>query len=164
MPSFEQEEFHLTPAEREFLEALLRYKVPFMIVGMSAAILQGTPAVTKDIDLWFMKPDDPNIMKAAQQAGGAYVPTIPTIMNPPQFAGGGLDVFDIVTNAGGLGSFDEEYKKAKTISMDGLPLKVLPLERVLASKKAANRPKDQVVFYALEQTLLVLREKESKKP
>ncbi|MBI2338791.1 MAG: hypothetical protein HYU99_00255 [Deltaproteobacteria bacterium] len=132
-----------------------------MIVGMSAAILQGTPSVTKDIDLWFKKLDDPNIMKAAQKAGGAYVPTIPTIMNPPQFAGAGLDVFDIVTNASGLVSFDEEYKNTKTVLIDSLLLRVLPLERVLASKKSANRPKDQAVFYVLEQTLLALQKKKS---
>lgn len=159
MPYFEQEKFRLTPKERAFLEALVQYEVPFMIVGMSAAILQGAPLLTQDIDLWFKKLDDPNLTKAVQQAGGAYVPPIVTMMNPPQFAGEGLNVFDIVTNAGGLASFEKEYQKAKTILVDGLPLKVLPLERVLASKKAANRPKDQVTFPALEHTLLLQKDK-----
>jgi len=34
----------------------------------------------------------------------------------------------------------------------------LPLERILASKKAANRPKDRGNISALEDTLLVLAE------
>jgi hypothetical protein len=47
-----------------------------------------------------------------------------------------------------------------------LRLKVLPLERILASKQAANRPKDQRVMPVLQNTLLTLqgrRKKKSKK-
>lgn len=162
MPYFVEEKFILTPQERTFLEALIQYQIPFMVVGMSAAILQGAPSTTQDIDLWFQNLDNPNLIKAAKEAGGAYISCIPSIMNPPQFAGEGLHVFDIVTNASGLESFKQEYKNAKTILVDGLPLKVLPLARVLASKKAANRPKDKLAMYALEQTLLFLQKNKTK--
>ena len=36
--------------EAEFLKELVRQKVEFMIVGLSAAALQGAPVVTQDID------------------------------------------------------------------------------------------------------------------
>jgi hypothetical protein len=37
--------------------------------------------------------------------------------------------------------------------VEGVRMKVLPLERVLASKRAANRPKDQAQIPALEAAL-----------
>ena len=43
----------LNESELRFLRALLRRKVRFMVVGLSAAALQGAPVVTQDVDLWF---------------------------------------------------------------------------------------------------------------
>ena len=40
-------------SELRLLGVLLRRKVRFMIVGLSAATLQGAPVVTQDVDLWF---------------------------------------------------------------------------------------------------------------
>ena len=50
----------LTDREQAFLRELVRRRVGFMIVGLSAAALQGTPAVTQDVDLWFKDLADPN--------------------------------------------------------------------------------------------------------
>ena len=47
-------------AERRVLESLLRHRVRFMLVGLSAAVLQGAPVVTQDIDLWFENLNDPD--------------------------------------------------------------------------------------------------------
>ena len=44
--------------EVAFLRELKRRKVQFMIVGLSAAALQGAPVVTQDIDLWFRDLED----------------------------------------------------------------------------------------------------------
>lgn len=41
-----------TEKEGRFLKALLANEVDFMIVGLSAALLQGASAVTQAIDLW----------------------------------------------------------------------------------------------------------------
>lgn len=81
----------LTPAERALLEALNALGVPFLIVGMGAALLEGA-------------------------AGGAH-----------------------------------EYE------LDGVPVKVLPLERVIASKLAANRAKDAAQMPMLEAALAARR-------
>jgi len=37
-------------------------------------------------------------------------------------------------------------------------VKVLPIERVLASKRAANRPKDRAVIPALEAAIAAIKE------
>lgn len=60
--------------EAEFLRELVRQKVDFMIVGLSAAALQGAPVVTQDIDLWFHNLSDPRIRTALDKVDAIYVP------------------------------------------------------------------------------------------
>ena len=53
---------------------LLKRKVRFMVVGLSAATLQGAPVVTQDVDLWFENLGEQKISRALQEVGAAYVP------------------------------------------------------------------------------------------
>ena len=55
--------------EATFLRELIRQKVDFMIVGLSAAALQGAPVVTQDVDLWFKDLTDPGIKQALKKVG-----------------------------------------------------------------------------------------------
>jgi hypothetical protein len=64
----------------------------------------------------------------------------------------------VVTTAHGLDAFAVEYQRARVLDLDGLAVRVLPLERVIASKRAAGRPKDLAVLPALEATLAVERD------
>lgn len=45
------EDFALTPAERALFTALNQRGVRFIIVGMGAAVLQGAPVATQDLDV-----------------------------------------------------------------------------------------------------------------
>ncbi len=141
----------LTKSELRFLRALLRRKVRFMVVGLSAAALQGAPVVTQDVDLWFEDLHDPRLAQALRDVGAAYVP--PSILNPPMFGLAGTDLFDIVLRMSGLRSFAEELPRCVEVPLGRYRLKVLSLERILASKRAANRPKDQLVIPVLEDSL-----------
>ena len=58
-------------SELRFLRALLKRKVRFMLVGLSAAALQGAPVVTQDVDLWFEDLSDPRIREALEEIGAA---------------------------------------------------------------------------------------------
>jgi hypothetical protein len=49
---------------------------------------------------------------------------------------------DVVLTAAGLDSFDDEYAQAHEYHLHDIRVKVLPLDRVIVSKRAANRPKD----------------------
>lgn len=83
-------------------------------------------------------------------------------MRPPGLGGPGLeDRFDVVTAAHGLADFPTEYAAASIVSLDGIELHVLPLTRILASKRAANRVKDQAQIPALEAALAVQRDNDS---
>jgi hypothetical protein len=141
----------LTERELRFLRALTAHGVPFLIVGLSAAALQGAPVVTQDIDLWFERLDDPKLATALRQVGGAYVP--PTALTPPMFAGEGLELFDIVLRMDGLAGFATEWANAMEMAVGDVTARVLPLSRVLVSKRAASRPKDRLVIPVLEDVL-----------
>lgn len=95
--------------EIRLLTALLRARVRFMVVGLSAATLQGAPVVTQDVDLWFENLSDLKISRALQTVGAAYVP--PSAVNPPMLAGTGAELFDIVLRMDGLETFAKELKK-----------------------------------------------------
>jgi hypothetical protein len=153
------EKLALSPSERVFLEALNRRKVRFLVVGMSGAILQGAPGVTQDIDLWFEPLDDDRIAVSAREAGGFWVSGFG--LRPPALGGEGLeDRFDVVLRPDGLDAFDAEYARAKTEVVEGIPLRILPLERIIASKRAAKRPKDLAQLPALEAALAVVLDRD----
>jgi hypothetical protein len=147
--------------ELQLLESLLRHKIRFMVVGLSAAALQGAPVVTEDVDLWFDKLSDPKLSQALVKVGAAYIPPFGT--NPPMLGGAGSEPFDVVIRMDGLDKFADEWKRALKIKVGKLWLKVLPLERILASKQATNRTKDRRVIPILQNTLHTLQTKTTRR-
>ena len=137
--------------ELAFLGALVEGEVSFLVVGLAAAALQGAPAVTQDVDLWFRDLADPRLTGALQRIGASYIP--PTDSTPPLLAGAGTDLFDIVVHMHGLESFEQEVRRAALVQVGGVDLPVLPLERIIASKRATGRPKDLSILPALEDAL-----------
>jgi predicted nucleotidyltransferase len=150
----------LSPTERAFLRALQSQGVPFMMVGIAAARLQGAPVVTEDIDLWFAEDTQTGIAAAAEEAGVVYIPG-GIAMNPPTFGGRDVRVDQVLTMSG-LASFDEELANTIVREVNGIRLRILNLERIIASKRAANRDKDRAVLPALEAALVALRSRERK--
>ncbi len=139
--------------EQDFLKTLLDEGVEFMVVGLAAAALQGVPAVTQDIDLWFAHRGDEKMIEALRKAGVSYIP--PSENNPPLLVGEAADLFDVVAHMHGLGSFEEEWVHAKIVKIGRMELPVLPLDRILASKEAMGRPKDLAILPVLRDALKV---------
>ena len=151
----------LSETELQLLESLLRHKIRFMVVGLSAAALQGAPVVTEDVDLWFDKLSDSKLSQALIKVGAAYIPPFGT--NPPMLGGAGSEPFDVVIRMDGLGKFADEWKHALEIKVGKLRLKVLPLERIVVSKQATNRPKDRRVIPVLKNTLRTLQTRKTRR-
>ncbi|MGY8656931.1 MAG: hypothetical protein ACKVJX_25250 [Verrucomicrobiia bacterium] len=137
--------------ELRLLQTLLKRKVRFMVVGLSAATLQGAPVVTQDVDLWFEKLGEPKLSLALQEVGATYVP--PSNFNPPMLAGTGAELFVIVLRMDGIGPFADEFKNCVNVPIGRQRLKVLSLERIIASKIAANREKDKLTIPVLRDAL-----------
>jgi hypothetical protein len=147
-----------TEKEQAFLRELVRQRVDFMIVGLAAAALQGAPAVTQDIDLWFKDLADPRLRDALKRVGGVYIP--PTPSTPPMLGGRSVALFDIVATMHGLDGFDREIENAIDVEIGRTKVKVLSLERIIVSKKATNREKDRLVLPVLEDAAAALRDRE----
>jgi predicted nucleotidyltransferase len=122
---------------------------------MAAALLEGAPGTTQDLDLWFGDLDETRLREAARRAGGFYTSGLGR--NAPAVGGEGLDRLDLVLTAHGLDGFDDEYRRAREIELDGIRVKVLPLERVLISKRATSRAKDLAQIPLLEAALAARR-------
>ena len=144
---------------RSFPEELRRRDVPFMIVGAVGAVLQGAGLVTADINLWIPNLSDPRLQDAAKAVGGFYLaPQFNLPPTPPMLVGSAVHSFDLVTHMSGLGTFAEEYPRVLWIPFGGGVLPVLPLDRIIASKRAANREKDRISLPILEEMEKLLRD------
>jgi len=141
--------------EVTFLRELTRNKVPFMVVGLSAANLQGAPMVTQDVDLWFRDLQHAGFRRSLRKVGGIFVPSIG--LNPPALAGESVRTFDIVLTVHGIEDFDTEARRAISVSLGNFSIKVLPLRRIIASKRYLNREKDRMVLPALKAAWAALR-------
>ena len=150
----------LTSGERRFLVELEARGVRYLIVGMSAALLQGARGATEDIDLWFESTSDPRIGDAVRAAGGIWISGA-FGLGPPRIGGEELsERFDVVAHMSGLESFETEYRGVRREQVEGLSLPVLPLARILVSKRAAGRAKDLAAAHALEDALLLMAQGE----
>jgi predicted nucleotidyltransferase len=154
-------DFALEAPERALLAALTDLGVRFMIVGATAASMQGARVATEDIDMWFSNLDDPRLREAARRAGGIWIAAT-FGMQPPTFGGAIGDRFDVVLSMSGLASFEVEYRGAKALAIDDVPVRVLPLRRIIVSKRAAGRPKDRAALPALEAALAVIEDEEDR--
>lgn len=152
----------LSDKERELLIRLNDQGIRFMIVGMSAAILQGAPMATADVDLWVENLSDPRFAQILQDLGGAFVPTLPHTLNNPMIVGDEFKLYDLVIGPIGLESFEEEYRMATTIDLGGVTVKVLDIDSVIKSKQAAGREKDQIVLPALRAVSAVVHHKKNR--
>jgi hypothetical protein len=145
----------LTDAERRFLAGLDARGVEYMIVGLAAASLQEANTTTVGIDLWFATTTDPRIGEAADAAGGIWISGFGMM---PASLGGALERFDVVLHMSGLEGFAAELERAKSTIVEGVAVRILALDRILASKRAANRVKDRAAIPALEEPLAAITE------
>lgn len=150
-----------TDKEVSFLKELHKRGVDYMIVGAAAAALQGAPIVTQDIDLWFRDPADPALRKAVTKVGGVIVPAIG--LHPPTFAGGAVELFDIVLTMHGLGTFDEEKKRSILVDLGALRVRILTLDRIIKSKETVGRPKDILTLPVLRDALATIKKRKASK-
>ena len=115
---------------------------------MTAAVLQGTPVTTFDVDLWvdlparqYMRP-----MNLALKLGAQMVANTVAVLP------GDLTI-NFIYSVTGLRSFRSEFMKARKLQWMGRHVAVLPLDRIHQSKSVVRRPKDIAHLSILEQTM-----------
>lgn len=153
----------MNPSFREILELLNRHEVEYIVVGGVAAVIQGAPVTTFDIDtLIRISDENANRLLSALDELDAHFREHQSTIRPTKedvMAGGHLL---LMTRAGPLDVLgfigdDERYEDlidaSSNVSMTMGSISVLSLEELIRQKKAANRPKDQAALALLEQVL-----------
>jgi hypothetical protein len=113
-----------------------------------AAIEQGAPLMTVDYDFWVRLPERQyiRILTLVEKLNGTIrAKTLYELSDGTQV--------NAVFQPNGLRSFETEWGKCRLGKLDGVPVRILPLCRVIASKRAANREKDIAVLPILTRTL-----------
>jgi hypothetical protein len=137
--------------------ALLKNKVLFIMIGGVATNLHGFHRTTDDIDIWIKDnlENRKNLRSAFKDYGLGDIKALETI----QFIPGWTDFYldnslrmDIMTSVKGLEDFgfDKCLEYASIATIYELEIPFLHINQLIDSKKAANRPKDQIDIIELE--------------
>jgi hypothetical protein len=120
------------------LEALEAEKIRYMLIGMSAAIVQGVMGTTMDVDLWIDLPPRQymRVQNLARTLGCSVGAN--TVVYTPD----GTPVNFVFGEVGGIGPFITEFKHTQRMPFRGKRIPVLKVERILKSKEALRRDKD----------------------
>ena len=129
--------------------ALRAEKIRFVIVGMSAAVIQGAPVVTFDTDIWLDLPSR-EYMRGANLCLqlGATMRANTVFVFPDDLM---VNFLYAVT---GLKHFAAEYRHVRHLNWLGLRrVPVLTLQRIYRSKSVIRRPKDIAHMEVLKQLM-----------
>jgi hypothetical protein len=140
------------------LEALEAEKIRFILIGMSAAIVQGVMETTMDVDFWIDLPARQymRVQNIARSTGCIVA------ANTVVYAPDGTPV-NFVFEVNGLNSFKREWKQTKKIIFRGKKIPVLKLERILKSKETIRRDKDLAHIIQIRELLRCRRSLKIKK-
>lgn len=131
-----------------FLKALRQEGIDCILIGAMAAIRQGAPLMTVDYDFWVRLPERQyvRLLTIVQRQGGTIrARTLYELHDGTQV--------NAIFQPDGLRSFQAESRRCAIGRLGGVPVRVLPLSRVIASKRAAGRDKDIAVLPILMRTL-----------
>ena len=141
---------------QDLADAFGRHSVRYAFLGKCGAIILGFPGTTQDADVFAAK--DPEngrrIVAALVELGFDLEPGLQAeIVRGKDFVQIGTGPFDmdLVFAPDGIESFEDI--ESKIVMEEGLP--VVPLEWIIASKRAANREKDRRDLPLLEEFLEV---------
>lgn len=133
----------------EFLQCLHSEFVESILVGGYAVVLHGYFRTTGDMDIW-VRPSPKNY-KRLQAAFARFGLPTEAISKAAFLDTANTDVFtfgrppmaiDILTTVKGL-DFEETFKMAESVNVDGAPLRLIHLNHLRQAKKASDRNKDR---------------------
>ena len=132
---------------KDFIICLNKHDVEYVLVGGYAVAIRGYSRSTGDLDVYVNKTEK-NYVKLRRAMAEFGFPSM--AIPDSQFFSDLLDVFsfgrppnaiDILTAMKGV-LFEEAFSKATFEKVDGIEIKVIHINHLLAAKKAAGRHKD----------------------
>jgi hypothetical protein len=149
------------------LRTLVEHEVDFCVIGALAAWLQGSPAVTLDLDVMPRRDlDNAERLAAALNALSARPrgDDAPVMLEGADFLGWQMQRFetdagplDVVPQAAAIGGFEEVA--TVELRLGDLAVRAITLDEVIASKEKLGRPKDTAALPALYAAREALRQR-----
>lgn len=147
----------------EILATLKYADVEFIVVGGAAAVLQGVPITTRDIDIVHRRTEaNAARLAAALEILGATYRHDPRGLRPgashlvgpghhlTETRHGPLDCLGTIEDST---TYEDLLPHADVLEVEGMQVRVLSLERLIEVKKKLDRPKDKLMLLQLEATL-----------
>jgi transcriptional regulator with XRE-family HTH domain len=140
------------------LKALVERGVDFVLIGGMAGIARGSSYPTYDLDVAYAR-DEANLERLAEALTELGVTLRGAPANLPFFADARslanganftfdteFGMFDILGDVAGIRSYEELRRDATVQRVEGFAVRVASLGHLIAMKRSANRPKDQLML------------------
>lgn len=154
----------IAPKFLDILERLVRREVEFILVGGVAAILEGAPVSTLDLDIVF-DPAEENrrrLLEALQDLNARYLDPAGRHLVPDEAKLSSFRLHQLLTDFGpldvlrtigsGMG-FADLIGHTQEYTVGDLRVRTLRLEMIILSKEQASRDKDRATLPVLRRTL-----------
>ncbi len=151
------------PSFREILELLNSHEVEYIVVGGVAAVIQGAPVTTFDLDALVRVSDDnaERLFRALGELDARYREHQSTIRPTKEdiLAGGHLLLLtragplDVLGFIGEKDRYEDLIDKSSEVEMTVGTFRVLDLEELVRQKKDSDRAKDRAMLELLEEVL-----------
>lgn len=158
------------PQLTRILETLVDHQVEFIVVGGLAAVLQGAPVTTQDVDIVYdLSEANQRRLLGALEAMGALFRGDKRRLQPNlshlasrghkllTTTHGDLDCLGTIEEAT---AYEDLLGHAEWMKIGEIPIRVLSLERLIQVKEQLTRPKDKLMLIQLQAAL----DERSKKP
>ncbi len=158
----------INPDLSAILEGLIKAEVKFVLVGGLAAVIQGAPVTTMDVDIVHNRSPE-NISKLfsfLKSIDAIYRRPDNKIIEPKKedFAGMGHALFstrlgpiDVLSFIEQEKTYEDLFEQTVGIEFRGHILHVLDIEKLIELKKLSKDPKDKQRLPVLEETLRQLK-------
>ncbi len=151
------------------IEGLLKAEIQFILVGGLAAVVQGAPVTTLDVDIVHNRSSE-NISKLSkflESVGAIYRRLDSKLIEPKEedFSGMGHSLFstrlgplDVLAFIEGGKTYEDLLKHTVAVEFRGRTMRVLDIEMLVELKRSSKDPKDKQRLIVLEETLRQLQE------
>lgn len=157
----------------EQLKVLVRHGVDFIVVGGVAAVFEGAPIVTLDLDIVYDGTSENNsrLAGALKELNALYKDPAGRRIVPDTGKLATIKTHLLLTDSGGLDvlraigedlTYTDLLERSSWYEVEGTRLCVLNLEAVIESKEFADRDKDRAVLPILRRTLELKRAQSDK--
>jgi hypothetical protein len=156
----------------EVLRILIRNEVQFIVVGGVAAILQGSPLTTEDVDVVYLSSEQNNLClaRALGELEAYYFDPAGRHIEPNASRLASMRVHLLNTNCGRVDvlrtvgkdlAYSDLVERSRVLEVAELRVRVLDLETIIETKEHADRPKDRYQLLFLRQLLAEIKRLET---